>query len=116
MFPGNSYGRMAVALDGSLTIHGVLREDSGFIVCSALSVAGSATARAFLQVRSVGDVPPPIIEVGPANQTLPLHSVATLPCQATGNPKPTVKWLKNGSLMQQKNRATIFENGTLQID
>lgn len=51
MFPGNSYGRMAISQDGGLTINGVLREDSGFIVCSALSVAGSATARAFLQVK-----------------------------------------------------------------
>uniref|UniRef100_A0A146L1T0 Roundabout 2 n=1 Tax=Lygus hesperus TaxID=30085 RepID=A0A146L1T0_LYGHE len=116
MFPGNSYGRMAVSQDGRLTIHGVLREDSGFIVCSALSVAGSATARAFLQVRSVGDVPPPIIEVGPANQTLPLHSVTTLPCQASGDPKPRVKWLKNGSAISPRNRVTIFDNGTLQID
>ncbi|KAF6203181.1 hypothetical protein GE061_003598 [Apolygus lucorum] len=116
MFPGNSYGRMAVSQDGRLTIHGVLREDSGFIVCSALSVAGSATARAFLQVRSVGDVPPPIIEVGPANQTLPLHSVTTLPCQASGDPKPRVKWLKNGSALSPRNRVTIFDNGTLQID
>lgn len=50
MFPGNNYGRMAVSSKGQLSVHGVLREDAGFIVCSALSVAGSAVARAFLQV------------------------------------------------------------------
>ncbi|XP_014250865.1 roundabout homolog 2-like isoform X2 [Cimex lectularius] len=116
MFPGNSYGRFAVSPSGRLSINGVLREDSGFLVCSALSVAGSATARAFLQVRSVGDVPPPIIEVGPANQTLPLHSLATLPCQAAGDPKPKVKWFKNGGQLASSKRIIIFENGTLQID
>lgn len=51
MFPGNSYGRFAVSQSGQLSIHGVLKQDAGFIVCSALSVAGSATARAFLQVK-----------------------------------------------------------------
>lgn len=51
MFPGNSYGTMAVTLEGSLTIQEVQREDAGFLVCSALSVAGSTSARAFLQVR-----------------------------------------------------------------
>ncbi|XP_073999543.1 roundabout homolog 2-like isoform X2 [Rhodnius prolixus] len=116
MFPGNSYGRFAVSQSGQLSIHGVLKQDAGFIVCSALSVAGSATARAFLQVRSVGDVPPPIIEVGPANQTLPLHSVATLPCQAGGDPPPKVRWSKNGILLQMNSRINVFNNGTLQID
>lgn len=50
MFPGNSYGHMLVSSDGTLRIQGVQKEDAGFLVCSALSVAGSTTARAFLQV------------------------------------------------------------------
>ncbi|XP_014248360.1 roundabout homolog 2-like isoform X2 [Cimex lectularius] len=116
MFPGNSYGRLAVSQTGKLSIHGVLREDSGFFVCSALSVAGSATTRAFLQVRSVGDVPPPIIEVGPVNQTLPVGSVAVLPCQASGDPQPKVKWYKDGVQIAPNRRIVFFENGTLQID
>ncbi|XP_073968953.1 roundabout homolog 2-like isoform X2 [Rhodnius prolixus] len=116
MFPGNSYGRMAVNNKGQLSIHGVLKEDAGYLVCSALSVAGSTSARAFLQVKSVGDTPPPIIEVGPANQTLPIHSVARLPCQATGQPKPKIKWAKNGGPIQASPRFNVYENGTLQID
>lgn len=50
MFPGNTYGRLQVTQDGTLHIQGVQREDTGFLVCSALSVAGSDTDRAFLQV------------------------------------------------------------------
>lgn len=66
---------------------------------------------------SVADVPPPIVQMGPANQTLPLQSVATLPCQATGNPPPKVRWYKNGSpLMSQGPRVSVLENGTLHID
>jgi roundabout axon guidance receptor 2 len=50
MFPGNSYGHLHVTPEGTLKIQGVQREDAGFLVCSALSVAGSTTVRAFLQV------------------------------------------------------------------
>lgn len=50
MFPDNSYGHMHVNAHGTLRIQGVQREDAGFLVCSALSVAGSSSVRAFLQV------------------------------------------------------------------
>ncbi|KAG8244748.1 Roundabout 1 [Homalodisca vitripennis] len=118
MFPGNSYGRLNVSPQGTLHIQGVQREDSGFLVCSALSVAGSDTARAFLQVTSLEDVPPPLVEVGPTNQTLPLQSVASLPCQARGEPPPRVRWYHNGSPIEPRSspRRTVLPSGTLQID
>ncbi|KAL1128890.1 hypothetical protein AAG570_013424 [Ranatra chinensis] len=117
MFPGNSYGRLQVTPQGTLNIHGVLRQDAGFIVCSALSVAGSATARAFLQVTSVGDVPPPLVDIGPSNQTLGLHSIARLPCQASGTPQPHINWHKDGTLLQPSPpRIMVLSSGTLQID
>lgn len=50
MFPDTSYGHMHVNAHGTLRIQGVQREDAGFLVCSALSVAGSNSVRAFLQV------------------------------------------------------------------
>lgn len=50
MFPNNSYGHIHVTSVGTLQIRGVQKEDAGYFVCSALSVAGSATIRAFLQV------------------------------------------------------------------
>lgn len=52
MFPDNSYGHIHVTSQGTLQIRGVQKEDAGYFVCSALSVAGSATIRAFLQVRN----------------------------------------------------------------
>nr|CAD7201378.1 unnamed protein product [Timema douglasi] len=117
MFPGNSYGYFHVTPEGSLKIQGVQREDAGFLVCSALSVAGSTTVRAFLQVTSINDVPPPIIQIGPTNQTLPLQSVASLQCRATGAPSPRIKWYKNGSpLNSQDSRITLMEEGTLHIE
>ena len=53
MFPANAYGHLHVTPEGTLKIQGVQREDAGFLVCSALSVAGSTTVRAFLQVRHI---------------------------------------------------------------
>ena len=121
MFPDNSYGHMHVSEDGTLRVQGVQREDAGFFVCSALSVAGSNSVRAFLQVTSVADLPPPIIQIGPANQTLPLHSMVTLHCKASNpeGPPPKVRWLKEGRQLQPNRlpeRYTISSSGTLDID
>lgn len=53
MFAGNTYGHYYVLNDGTLSIQGAQREDAGFLVCSALSVAGSSSVRAYLQVNEV---------------------------------------------------------------
>lgn len=53
MFPGTAYGHFHITPNGVLRIQGVQKEDAGYLVCSALSVAGSTTVRALLQVRTV---------------------------------------------------------------
>lgn len=66
-------------------------------------------------------MPPPIIQIGPANQTLPLHSDVTLHCKAT-NPEgenPVIRWLRDGEQLTQENlpkRYTLNPDGTLLID
>lgn len=64
------------------------------------------------------DVPPPIMEIGPSNQTLPLQSVANLPCQARGSPPPVIKWYKNSQPLDPNTspRISLLPSGTLQID
>lgn len=139
MFPDTSYGHMHVNSQGTLRIQGVQREDAGFLVCSALSVAGSTSVRAFLQVSlhkqtadlginffvfqvtSVADLPPPIIQIGPANQTLPLHSMVTLHCKASSpeGEQPKIRWLKDGTVISAEHppeRYSISQTGTLDID
>ncbi|XP_039285448.1 roundabout homolog 2 [Nilaparvata lugens] len=118
MMAGHSYGHFHVTNEGSLHVQGANRQDAGYLLCSAFSIAGAVSARALLQVTSLEDIPPPIVEIGPANQTLPLQSVATLPCRARGNPAPKIKWYKNGSPIDGSKaaRVTIMPTGTLQID
>lgn len=65
---------------------------------------------------SIEEVPPPIVELGPANQTLPLKSTASLPCRAVGTPTPKIRWHKDGVFIEMGNRFTISNNGTLLID
>ncbi|XP_030763908.1 roundabout homolog 2-like [Sitophilus oryzae] len=121
MFSDNSNGHMHVNAHGTLRIQGVQREDAGWLICNALSVAGSNSVRAFLQVTSVADLPPPIIQIGPANQTLPLKSDVTLHCKAFSpeGDSPVVRWLKDGQHLTKDtvpSRYSLKEGGTLIID
>ena len=60
--------------------------------------------------------PPPMIIMGPQNQTLEVKEVAMLPCQAKGNPPPVIRWYKDGRpLIGTDPRITILNSGTLQI-
>lgn len=66
-------------------------------------------------------MPPPIIQIGPANQTLPLHSMVTLHCKASSpeGEQPKTRWLKDGKLLQLNDlpeRYSISPTGTLDID
>lgn len=63
--------------------------------------------------------PPPIIRIGPQNQTLATDETAFLHCDAIGNPTPTIRWYKNGNILspddvriQQKSTGTLQISGT----
>lgn len=51
MFPRQDNGRFSVSDDGTLTIEPVRKEDDGDYQCQALSLAGSAFAKARLEVK-----------------------------------------------------------------
>ena len=115
MFPDNKYNRFLVSSNGSLIITTVKKEDAGFYVCSALSVVGSSTAKAYLNVSSSADIPPPLIIIGPADQTLSEHTTAILPCETAATPQPT--WMFNNNPISLNNaRFSVLDSGTLQID
>jgi len=51
MFPNQDHGRITVTEEGSLVIESVEQQDGGEYICKGLSAAGSAYAKAKLQVR-----------------------------------------------------------------
>ncbi|XP_054901267.1 roundabout homolog 2 isoform X6 [Poeciliopsis prolifica] len=115
--PQQPNSRFSVSPGGELTVSSVQRADAGYYICQALTVAGSILAKAQLEVTDVlTDRPPPIIRQGPSNQTLGMDSVALLKCQASGDPIPSVSWLKDGvSLLGKDSRMSLQELGSLQI-
>ncbi|KAJ0063893.1 hypothetical protein NL108_013312, partial [Boleophthalmus pectinirostris] len=115
--PPQPNSRFSVSPGGDLTISSVQRSDAGFYICQALTVAGSILAKAQLEVTDVlTDRPPPVIRQGPSNQSVPRDSVALLRCQASGEPVPSVSWLKDGlSLLGKDPRMSLQELGSLQI-
>ncbi|XP_076876936.1 roundabout homolog 2-like [Brachyhypopomus gauderio] len=109
--------RFSVAPNGDLTIASVQRSDAGYYICQALTVAGSILAKAQLEVSdALKDRPPPIIQQGPTNQTVGVGGLALLGCRASGDPEPTVTWLKEGlSLLGTEPRMSLLPPGSLQI-
>ena len=99
-----------------LSITEIDRTDNGkIIVCSAVNSVGSVSTRVMLSVNLQDDSPPPLIAQGPVNQTLPIKSVASLPCRVYGNPKPIVSWYKDGIPVSVSDKIDINENGMLTI-
>ncbi|XP_022250444.1 roundabout homolog 2-like, partial [Limulus polyphemus] len=67
--------------------------------------------------KAVADLPPPVIVLGPVNQTLPHRTLAMLPCEASGTPTPHVTWSVNSSPLPKNDpRYVVLDTGTLQID
>lgn len=114
--PTHRSDHLSITPKGTLQFEAVHKEDLGTYVCTAVSEAGSTGASARLEVTSEDQVPPPIINVGPRNQTLPLKSMASFPCETLGRPAPTTKWMKDGREIEKESRFSVSPNGTLQIN
>eukprot|EP00079_Xenopus_tropicalis_P027964 XP_012822435.1 PREDICTED: roundabout homolog 3 isoform X2 [Xenopus tropicalis] len=115
--PPQTVGRFSVSPSGELTIIDVQTGDSGYYMCQAISVAGSILAKALLEVEdATSDRIPPIIRRGPANQTLAVDSTVQMHCQVSGNPLPSIHWLKDGQrIVGSDPRIGVLDSGNLQI-
>jgi roundabout axon guidance receptor 2 len=86
-------------------------------VCVGVNSVGSVSTRVMLNINIESDMslPPPIIAFGPQNQTLPIKSVAVLPCDCESE-SSTISWFKDGvPVNSRSNRINITENGMLSI-
>ncbi|RWS31362.1 roundabout 1-like protein [Leptotrombidium deliense] len=117
MFPRQVYGRMSVNEEGTLIINGVKKEDQGYYFCSAISSIGSSIGKAYVTVMGMSTLPPPIIKLGPMNQTLPEDGVLMMPCEVSATTAALVKWLFNEKpIPTHEPRYVVLDSGTLQID
>lgn len=122
LLPGYRDGRLEVTLTPEgrsvLSIARFAREDSGkVVVCNALNAVGSVSSRTVVHVDTQFELPPPIIEQGPVNQTLPVKSIVVLPCRTLGTPAPQISWYLDGIPIdvQEHERRNLSEGGTLTI-
>ncbi|KAI3368574.1 hypothetical protein L3Q82_025583, partial [Scortum barcoo] len=109
---GNS-PRYTFAEDGSLHIHSAQVTDTGRYLCMATNQAGTQSKRVDLQVY----VPPSIAD-SRSNVTVTVNVQTTLSCEATGIPKPTVRWMKSGRAIttdQNQNMYRLLSSGSLVV-
>ncbi|XP_055598620.1 roundabout homolog 1-like [Uranotaenia lowii] len=120
LFSGSRFENFEVTENGNgksaLWVYFVERVQNGkVVVCNAVNSVGSVSTRVVLSVNLQGDRPPPVILQGPVNQTLPINSIASLPCKAVGTPEPVVSWYRDGIPLISTARVNVAESGTLTI-
>lgn len=94
--------RMLVLPSGALEIDELTASDRGIYQCNVTSgsVVFSLSGKTNLNIKSTAGVPEsfasPSFITMPSPQTIKEGDTITLDCIANGNPKPEIRWLKNG--------------------
>ncbi|XP_056601741.1 netrin receptor DCC isoform X2 [Triplophysa dalaica] len=98
-------------LSGSnLLISSVTDDDSGIYTCVAQNKHQNISASCELSVL----VPPQFLSY-PSNTYAHESTDIEMECAVTGNPQPTVRWVKNGEVVIPSDYFQIVEGGNLQI-
>ncbi|KAH8355007.1 hypothetical protein KR093_003744, partial [Drosophila rubida] len=101
--------------NGTLVFRGVSSEQRGQYTCLASNSQGQISATV-----SIGVVVAPKFTVPPTGPgEVAEGGVVVMHCQATGEPRPTIRWDKDLMYLNENNtdatRFQLLENGTLQI-
>ena len=100
----------AVLKDGQLSITNAQKKDSGWYRCIGSNILGHDSAATQLNVVEL----PHFTVSPPAQLAVDKTQNITVPCGTTGDPKPTVTWMKeNGELPSGRSKVSL--DGTLQI-
>ncbi|XP_036382492.1 hemicentin-1 [Megalops cyprinoides] len=107
-FPGAS---VDAAGRSSLVIENVTASDAGTYVCKADNSVGTIRALSFVRVRE----PPVLSGEAHLSQTAPQGGTAVLDCAASGDPAPSLRWLRDGQPLVSTLRQHPMHNGSLAI-
>lgn len=100
----------AILKDRQLSIMNAQQTDSGLYKCEASNILGHKSAVTQLVVVEL----PQFTVRPPARLEVDHHGNVTVPCQATGDPQPTVTWIKQNVVLPF-GRSKVSVDGTLQI-
>ncbi len=100
----------SILKDGQLSVTNAQKQDSGLYNCKASNILGHASAVTQLVVVEL-----PQFTVSPPSRLKEFtNKNITVPCQAAGDPKPTVTWMKeNGEVPSGRSKVSV--DGALQI-
>ncbi|XP_070688049.1 hemicentin-1 [Pempheris klunzingeri] len=105
---GQGYSILAT---GPIEISSAQLSHAGRYSCTARNAAGSTHRHVQLTVQEL-----PVIQSHPPMLDVILNNPITLPCRATGSPRPTITWQKEGiNIPTTRGSFTVLPNGSLQI-
>ncbi|KAB5543814.1 hypothetical protein PHYPO_G00083980 [Pangasianodon hypophthalmus] len=106
-------GRVSLAKGTALRVEGLVVDDEGWYECRILLLDKSSeeTRNGSWVLLSV-TAPPVFSETPPSITEVFLGRPITLKCVAHGNPPPTIKWYKDGVVMNQTSNVKVL-NGSL---
>ncbi|XP_049545028.1 neogenin isoform X2 [Anopheles darlingi] len=115
--------RMLLLPSGALEIDEVVPADRGTYQCNVTAGTFSRlSSKSNLNIKSTAGQPqsfaPPAFVIVPQPQTVREGDTVILDCAANGNPKPTIRWLRNGEDIDMNDldsRFRIMGTGSLQI-
>ncbi|KAM4548643.1 hemicentin-1 isoform 1-T1 [Odontesthes bonariensis] len=110
MLPNKGQG-YTVMPTGPVEITSAELSHAGRYSCTAKNIAGSTHRHVQLTVQEL-----PVIQSHPSTLDVIFNSPITLPCRATGSPRPTITWQKEGiNIPTTGGSFTVLPNGSLQI-
>uniref|UniRef100_A0A3Q2CT39 Hemicentin-1 n=1 Tax=Cyprinodon variegatus TaxID=28743 RepID=A0A3Q2CT39_CYPVA len=96
---------------GHVEIPSAQLSHAGRYTCTAKNIAGSTQRHVQLTVQEL-----PVIQFNPSTLDVIYNTPVTLPCKATGSPRPTITWQKEGiNIPTSGGSYTILPDGSLQI-
>lgn len=97
--------------NGSLTIHRTKMADAGQYQCLAENEVGAVKKVVTLVLQSA-----PVLQVEPQDVTVRPGEDVALRCRATGEPAPTIEWLRAGQPLRASRRLRTLLDGSLELE